>query len=357
MSKREPKATSVTPDKHLGWIIYLPTPLIPYAELARINILFAIPLATYQTILGVLYALAILPPTPSSPQILLASSALCLASYLCHCAGCVWNDTVDQDLDRQTTRCKNRPVARGEISTPSATLYALSLIYLAYTPLAHFGLPFSSTCLRYAAAVALLTAGYPFTKRLTNYPQLWLGAGYACAFLTAAQGILDLYQNPGSTPGYTHTYPRTNPQPKTELFSSPHVTFSTTSLSAAILLLQSFFDILYALSDTEDDLRSGVGSMAVRYRFAIPQVLGVLLGLIIACLGVSGWSAGFRGVYFGLGVCGVWASLGGKVLGLMRVKLGIGRMGMGKEERGGWNIPVAVGCLMGGLGWEGTGRG
>ncbi|KAL3474778.1 UbiA prenyltransferase family-domain-containing protein [Aspergillus californicus] len=344
-----PKSSPPKPpmDNQLGWITYLPAPFIPYAELTRIHIFFAIPLACWQTIIAILYALAIAPQTSSnSPPILRASLALCLSSYLCHCFAVAWNDTADQDLDRKTPRCKNRPVARGEISTLSATTFALSLVYIAYLPLGHLGVPFSPITLYLSAGVIVLTAAYPFTKRLTDYPQVFLAAGYACVFFAAARGIHDLYRFPDLHLGNENENELESSLLLSGIFSSTYI-LPTTLLATAIGTQMIFFDIIYALGDTTNDIHTGVGSMAVRYRHNIPGLLSVLTGIIVTCLVGAGWSTGFGRAYFGL-VLGVGGALARKV-SLVR-----GWQGLGEEERGvlcfSWHVPVAVGFFMGALG-------
>ncbi|KAL4863581.1 hypothetical protein BDV12DRAFT_201953 [Aspergillus spectabilis] len=97
----------------------------------------------------------------------------------------------------------------------------------------------------YMVSMVLSATIYPFLKRVTYYPQVWLGMVMSCEFLSAAQGVVDLYQQ--HTPGGVEL--------AKGLFSDRY-TLSTSSLTAAVVLFFVFFDVLYALADVEDDLKS-----------------------------------------------------------------------------------------------------
>ncbi|KAL4882562.1 UbiA prenyltransferase family-domain-containing protein [Aspergillus karnatakaensis] len=293
--ERPPTSTTT---KSLGWIVYLPSPLIPYAELARLHIIFTIPLATWQSVCGVLYGVAIvhrqIGQPDTSPSLAAASASFILASYLIHAFGCVWNDVVDQDIDRQTKRCRNRPVARGAVSTLSAVLYAMLIVWLTYLTLAHSGVKFSTATILYMVSMVAAATVYPLLKRITYYPQVWLGMTMSLEFLSAAQGILDLYQ---------HHTPKES-ELSEGIFSS-HYAFTTLSLTASVILFLVFFDSLYALSDLEDDLKSGAKGMAVLFKDNIPQLLAVTMILELSSLVAAGWGASFGRLYFLLILGGV----------------------------------------------------
>ena len=96
---------------------------------------------------------------------------LLLGSIAMRGAGCVYNDIVDADLDRQVARTALRPVASGRISKRAAWAWLLMLCGIGLIVLLQ---------LRWEAqAVALgslaLVAAYPFMKRWTTFPQAWLG--------------------------------------------------------------------------------------------------------------------------------------------------------------------------------------
>ena len=86
-------------------------------------------------------------------------------------AGCIFNDIVDRDLDKKVQRTRERPIASGKVSVFEALIYIVFLCLVAFLILAQFiwltiVLGISSMTLAFA---------YPFMKRITYWPQLFLG--------------------------------------------------------------------------------------------------------------------------------------------------------------------------------------
>jgi 4-hydroxybenzoate polyprenyltransferase len=112
-------------------------------------------------------------------------------------AGCVWNDLVDRDIDARVARTRTRPIASGRISVPRAVAFmaALALIGLAVL------LQLNRTAIVVGLASLVLIFPYPFMKRITWWPQAWLGitfnwgalVGWAAATGTLAAPALALY--------------------------------------------------------------------------------------------------------------------------------------------------------------------
>ena len=171
-------------------------------------------------------------------------------------AGCTYNDIVDQDLDAQVERTALRPLPAGTVSTKQAWIWlfiqcGVGLIVLLCLP-------------RLAQIVSLcsipLVAAYPFMKRITWWPQIWLGLTFNWAVLVA-------------------------------------YTIKTGTLSPALLLLYIGlifwtvgYDTIYACQDIEDDAFVGIKSTARRLgkyvRVGICLVY-VLSALFIAWAGVT----------------------------------------------------------------------
>ncbi|KAF9025645.1 hypothetical protein BDZ89DRAFT_1181613, partial [Hymenopellis radicata] len=106
-------------------------------------------------------------------------ASACIIRRYIFCAGCIWDDVMDRDLDAQVERTKTRPMASRAISVMSA------LIFLG----AHIGVllwlvwGINQLALQVLIAVIPLTLAYPLMKRITYWPQAWLG-------LTCNMGIL-----------------------------------------------------------------------------------------------------------------------------------------------------------------------
>jgi len=98
-------------------------------------------------------------------------------------AGCVYNDIVDRDLDRQVERTRLRPLASRRVSIGAAWVLVGALCLLGFLVLAQ---------LKWVAALAALAslapvAAYPFMKRITWWPQAWLGLVFSWAHWSAGR--------------------------------------------------------------------------------------------------------------------------------------------------------------------------
>ncbi len=104
-----------------------------------------------------------------------------LGSVLMRSAGCIFNDIVDKDFDKKVQRTKKRPLASNSITVRLAFLYALTLCLIAFLILLQFNI--------YTIALGLgsmiLAFSYPFMKRITYWPQLFLGITFNWGLIMA----------------------------------------------------------------------------------------------------------------------------------------------------------------------------
>ena len=114
-----------------------------------------------------------------------------LGSVLMRSAGCIINDILDKEFDAKVFRTKNRPIASGKISVKLAFFYALTLCLVAFLVLLNFNL--------FTIILALgsmpLAFSYPLMKRITYWPQLFLGITFNYGLIlgwTAIKGEIDL---------------------------------------------------------------------------------------------------------------------------------------------------------------------
>ena len=185
-----------TPDAITSWVDRLPARLQSWARLARFDRPAGWWLLFWPCLVGAFLA----PPAgwwPWWPLFLPGAIAM-------RAAGCIYNDIVDRDLDRQVARTASRPLASGAVSLAEAWLLiaALALVGLGVLLL----LPVVARGV--ALLSLLLVAAYPFMKRITWWPQAWLGltfnwglpvgwaaadpalrAGFAAMLLAYAAGI------------------------------------------------------------------------------------------------------------------------------------------------------------------------
>ena len=155
---------------------------------------------------------------------------LLLGSIAMRGAGCVYNDILDRDLDRQVARTRDRPLASGAVSLKLAWGWLLALCLV--------GLVVLLQLRPYAAVVALLSlapvAAYPLMKRITWWPQAWLGLVFSWAALVGWSEVAGALTAPGLL------------------------------LYAGSIAWVVGYDTIYALQDREDDALIGVRSSALR---------------------------------------------------------------------------------------------
>jgi 4-hydroxybenzoate polyprenyltransferase len=241
--------TDIVPDsERRGFIGALPPRLRPYASLMRLDR----PIGSW-----LLY-------WPCAWSVALAGAGgrwtlflwLGLGAWAMRSAGCVYNDIVDRDLDRRVERTRLRPLASGRVSLKSAWVLIGLLCLIGVIVLLQLNVT--------AAIVAVVSiapvAAYPFMKRITWWPQAWLGIVFSWGALVGWPAV-------------------------------------TGSLSTTTFLLWFGsiawvvgYDTLYAIQDMEDDALVGVKSSARRLGDKAP--VGVAIFYLIALLlwGAAIWS-------------------------------------------------------------------
>ena len=117
------------------------------------------------------------------------ASLFLAGSILMRSAGCIINDIVDRNFDKKVERTKNRPIASGKVSVKLGLFYACVLCFLAFLVLINFNY--------YTVGMALISMplafSYPLMKRITYWPQLFLGItfnyGLVLAWISIANEI------------------------------------------------------------------------------------------------------------------------------------------------------------------------
>lgn len=211
----------MTPDAVASWVDRLPPRAASYARLARFDRPAGIWLLFWPCLFGAFLA----PPQgwwPLWPLFFLGSVAM-------RAAGCVYNDIVDRDFDRQVARTAARPVASGAISVRNAWAFLLALSLIGLGVL--LALPGQAQIV--ALASLLLVAAYPFMKRITWWPQAWLGLTF----------------NWGVPVGWAAADPLLRADLPVILL-----------VYAASIAWTLGYDSIYAVQDAEDDALAGVKS-------------------------------------------------------------------------------------------------
>ena len=108
-----------------------------------------------------------------------------LGSVLMRSAGCIVNDIVDRDLDKKVQRTKNRPLASGAISVRQSITYVIILCMIAFLIL----IQFNKLTIILGMSSMFLAFSYPFMKRITYWPQLFLGLTFNWGIIMAWTSI------------------------------------------------------------------------------------------------------------------------------------------------------------------------
>ena len=153
-------------------------------------------------------------------------------SVLMRSAGCIVNDIVDKDLDKKVERTKKRPIASKKISLIKASVYACLLCLTALTIL----LQFNQITIILGISSIFFAFAYPFMKRITYWPQLFLGITF----------------NWGIIMGWTAI---TN-----------SISIEPVILYVAAIFWTLGYDTIYGLQDIKDDEIIGVKSTSIKFK-------------------------------------------------------------------------------------------
>ena len=147
-------------------------------------------------------------------------------------AGCIINDVVDKDIDKKVDRTKKRPLANNDISIKRSLLYSLILCIFAFLILIQFNL---STIVLGMGSM-LLAFSYPFMKRITYWPQLFLGITFNWGILMASTAINNT------------------------------ISFEVFLLYFSAIFWTLGYDTIYGLQDIVDDEIIGMKSTSIKFK-------------------------------------------------------------------------------------------
>jgi 4-hydroxybenzoate polyprenyltransferase len=243
-----PVSEPIVPDsEHRGLVARLPQPLRDYALLARFDRPIGWWLLFWPCVWGVWLAGA-------GWQFELVAWLL-LGAIAMRGAGCVYNDIVDADLDRQVARTAARPVASGRVSVTAAWAWLLALCAVGLVVLVQLRWQAELVAL---ASLALVAA-YPFMKRITWWPQAWLGLVFTW----------------GALVGWT-------------ALRLDHID-AMLALYAGSIFWCIGYDTIYALQDKEDDALVGIRSSALRLGDNVKAGVTAFYLLALAFWGLAVW--------------------------------------------------------------------
>lgn len=179
-------------------------------------------------------------------------------------SGCIINDLLDVKFDEKVARTKIRPIAAKEISPKAALIFLATLLFFGLLILLQFNL---NTILGGFFAM-LLVCSYPLMKRVTYYPQIFLGLTFNFGVILSSLALFN------------------------------YIAFEAIILYLTLVIWTLIYDTIYAFQDIEDDLRVGVKSSAIKFQKNPKKILNFLSLAMFLCLVFLGLRGEFNLTFF-----------------------------------------------------------
>ncbi len=260
-NEAQTRTTVQTADAVEGSWVYRKAPngLRPWLKLARLDRPIGTWLLLWPCWWSILMASDGLYPSTLVLLILFAIGALVMRG-----AGCTLNDIIDRDFDGQVERTKSRPIPAGEISIKQAIAFMALLSLIGLLVL----MTLNSFAVVVGASSLILIALYPFMKRITHWPQAWLGLTF----------------NWGALLGWAAV--------------RGEIALPAIILYIGGVLWTLGYDTIYAHQDKEDDAMIGVKSSALALGSKTRPALIFFYGGFLICLILAGWLAKLDVFYY-----------------------------------------------------------
>ncbi len=179
-------------------------------------------------------------------------------------AGCTYNDIVDRNFDGQVARTKSRPIPAGEVSVKQAVVFMVAQCLVGLLVLVQLNM----FAMGVGTASLILVAIYPFMKRVTYWPQAWLGLTF----------------NWGALMGWTAV--------------EGSLAWPALLLYAGGIFWTLGYDTIYAHQDREDDMLVGVKSTALALGGGTQRAVAVFYSFFIIALIAAGILANLHEIYY-----------------------------------------------------------
>ena len=173
-----------------------------------------------------------------------------LGSVLMRSAGCIFNDIVDRDYDRKVKRTKFRPIAAKKITVKLALTYVLCLCLIAFIILVQFNL----LTIILGMSSMLLAFSYPFMKRITYWPQLFLGITFNWGIIMAWAAMTE------------------------------NISFGIIILYISAIFWTLGYDTIYGAQDMSDDEIIGLKSTSIKFKKNIKLFLTTSFSITLILL-------------------------------------------------------------------------
>ena len=260
-AEHEPAAADPTDIHHGDWVDrWLPAWAEPYARLAR----WDRPIGTWLLLFPGWWGIALAGPVWPDPLLLLLFA---IGAVAMRGAGCTLNDIADREYDGRVARTRLRPLPSGRVTVPQALVFMAAQLAVGAAIL--FSL--NPACWWLGIGVLALIGTYPFMKRITYWPQLFLGLNF----------------NWGALLGWTAV--------------TGAIAWPAMLLYLGGICWTLGYDTIYAHQDKEDDARIGIKSSALALGEQTRPWLFVFYGAAVSLWAMAGVAAGL-GPWFRLGL-------------------------------------------------------
>jgi len=233
-----------------NWVdLYAPGRLRPYLRLARMDR----PIGSWLLLMPCWWSVGLtglaMERLPSLWHIVL----FFIGAFAMRGAGCTWNDLVDRDLDGKVERTRSRPIPSGQVTAKQAAIFLVAQALVGLVVL----LQFNRFTILTGLASLLVVAIYPFMKRVTYWPQVFLGLAFSWGALMgwpAAFGRLD---------------------------------WAPVILYAGAICWVIAYDTIYAHQDREDDMMIGIKSTALLFGADTQRALTLFYSAAVVLIGIA----------------------------------------------------------------------
>lgn len=237
--------------------------LLNYLKLARLHQ----PTGIWLLLLPCLFAITLITkklPQPDFNEIVNTTILFAAGCLIMRSAGCIINDIFDHKFDQKTKRTKSRPLASKAVSFEEALLIVGLLLLLGLFTLLQFN---TETILCGFVALGLILT-YPLAKRITYFPQIFLGATFNFGIFMASFSLIN------------------------------YIDSSTIILYCSCMVWTLLYDTIYGFQDIEDDLQIGIKSSSIAFMKKPHRNLQAVCGLLFICFAALGINEDFALHYY-----------------------------------------------------------
>lgn len=238
-----------------NWVdLYAPGQFRPYLRLARLDR----PIGSWLLLMPCWWSVGLtglaMERLPSLWHIVL----FFIGAFAMRGAGCTWNDLVDRDLDGKVERTRSRPIPSGQVTAKQAAIFLVAQALVGLVVL----LQFNRFTILTGLASLLVVAIYPFMKRVTYWPQVFLGLAFSW----------------GALMGWPGAFGRLD--------------WAPVILYAGAICWVIAYDTIYAHQDREDDMMIGIKSTALLFGADTQRALTLFYFAAVVLIGIACVMAG-----------------------------------------------------------------